>query len=111
MWPVALALVSARTLTTFVACRVGHRLAGDPAAVRQNGWLALVSQAGVTIGLASIAGEHLPGIGRPFASLAIAVVGIHELTGPIMLRLGLQRAGELPEVVDDAGTRDDRAHA
>jgi Kef-type K+ transport system membrane component KefB len=118
-WPVALALVAARTVTTFVACRIGHRLARDPEAVRKNGWLALISQAGVTIGLASIAGDLLPGIGRPLASLVIAVVGIHELIGPITLRLGLQRAGELPGgdgdgdggAHDPSAARDDHAHA
>ncbi|HEY1098471.1 MAG TPA: hypothetical protein VGF99_06070 [Myxococcota bacterium] len=103
LWPVAIALAVARAVGTFGAGQIAHRLAGDPPGVRRYGWLALVSQAGVTIGLASLVGDMLPGVGRGLATLVIAVVGIHELIGPVVFKLGLGRAGELPA--------DDDSHA
>lgn len=95
-WPVALALVAARTVATFVSARVGHTVARDPPAVTRNAWLTLVSQAGVTIGLATIIAEALPGVGPGFASLTIAVVGINTILGAVVFKVALSRAGEIP---------------
>lgn len=96
LWPVAVAFFVARVLVTWVSCQIGHRLAGDPPVVRKLGFTSLISQAGVTIGLATIVADSLPGIGKALATLAIAVVGINELVGPVVFTLGLKRAGEIP---------------
>ena len=96
LWPIALAFFVARALITVVACRVGHRLANDPPVVRRLGFTPFISQAGVTIGLASIVADALPGIGKALATLVIAVVGFNELAGPVIFTLGLKKAGELP---------------
>lgn len=101
LWPVALALAFARVATTVVASRIGHALAKDPVVTRRYGWTSLVSQAGVTIGLASLAGDVLPGVGKPLATLVIAVIGINQLLGPILFKLGLNRSGE---AANDAST-------
>jgi Kef-type K+ transport system membrane component KefB len=96
LWPLALAFFFVRVAATIVSARIGHRVAKDPDVVKKNAWLGLVSQAGVTIGLAVVASDALPGIGKPFASLAIAVVGINELVGAVLMKWGLQRAKEIP---------------
>lgn len=96
LWPVAIGLAVARAVTTIIACQIAHVIAKDAPVVRRYGWLALVSQAGVTIGLASLVSDLLPGVGRSLATLVIAVVGIHELVGPVLFKLGLARARELP---------------
>jgi hypothetical protein len=103
---VALALVAARTIATFVSSKIGHRLANDPPAVRKNGWMALVSQAGVTIGLATIVSDLLPGIGRPLATLVVAVVGVHELIGPVLFKYALSRSGEAGAADHDVPSTD-----
>ena len=95
LWPVAVAMVLGRAICTYVAVQVGHRAAKDPPIVRRYGVTALVSQAGVTIGLATIVGDALPDLGRPLATLIIAVVGINELIGPVVFTWGLKRAGEV----------------
>lgn len=110
LWPVALALVVARTIATYVSSKIGHRLANDPPAVRNNGWMALVSQAGVTIGLATIVSDLLPGIGRPLATLVVAVVGVHELIGPVLFKFALTRSGEAGAAVSDDAVSNDPAH-
>ena len=104
LWPIALAFFVARALITVVACRVGHHLANDPPVVRRLGFTPFISQAGVTIGLASIVADALPGIGKAVATLVIAVVGFNELAGPVIFTLGLKKAGELPD--DDASAPD-----
>jgi Kef-type K+ transport system membrane component KefB len=94
-WLVALVLAGSRAAITFVACRIGHKLAKDPPVVRTYGWMGFVSQAGVTIGLTTIAAEVLPGVGTGIATLSIAVVGINELVGPILFKTSLGRANEI----------------
>jgi Kef-type K+ transport system membrane component KefB len=97
LWPIALAFFVARALVTVVSCRLGHRLADDPPVVRRLGFTPFVSQAGVTIGLATIVADALPGVGKALATLAIAVVGLNELAGPVIFTWGLKKAGEIPD--------------
>jgi len=97
LWPIALAFFVARALITVVSCRLGHRFANDPPVVRRLGFTPFVSQAGVTIGLATIVADALPGVGKALATLAIAVVGLNELAGPVIFTWGLKKAGEIPD--------------
>lgn len=96
LWPVAVAFFGARIALTFLAARLGHVVAKDPEVVKRGAWLGFVSQAGVTIGLTTIVADALPEVGRPFASLTIAVVALNELLGAILFKLALTRAGEIP---------------
>ena len=104
LWPVALALTVARIVFTVVASHVGHHFAKDAPVVRRWGWMALVSQAGVTIGLASLAGDVLPGVGPPLATLVIAVIGMNQVIGPVVFKFALSRSGETANARADAGT-------
>ncbi len=58
-------------------------------------WMGLISQAGVTLGLATIVATEFPGWGAQVRTLVVALTGLHVLTGPILLKAGLQRAGEI----------------
>ena len=100
-WPVALALAFGRVFFTWLACQVGHRLADDEPNVRRYAFTSFISQAGVTIGLASIAAEALGAPGRDLKALVIAVIGINELMGPLMFKLGLSKAGEIGKADED----------
>lgn len=103
-WPVALALAGGRVLLTWVSSALAHRAAGDEGTVKKYTFTTLVSQAGVSIGLATIAGQSLGPMGAGIATLAIAVVGINEMIGPIICKVGLSRAGELGKaLVDETG--------
>lgn len=96
LWPVALGLFATRILMSWGSAQVAHRLARDPPVVRRYAITSLVSQAGVTIGLATIVADALPGVGKALATLIIAVVGLNELAGPVIFTWGLKKAGELP---------------
>jgi Kef-type K+ transport system membrane component KefB len=58
-------------------------------------WMALISQAGVTLGLATLVAAEFPRWGSPVRTLVIALTGLHILIGPILFKAALQRAGEL----------------
>jgi len=58
-------------------------------------WTGLVSQAGITLGLAAAIAAEFPGWGSQLQALVIAVLVFDELTGPFLFRLGLVRSGEI----------------
>jgi len=94
LWPIALALCSARALTTVVTSRWSSRLANDPPVLRRWGWSPLISQAGLTLGLSVVVARTFPEFGEGFRSLAIACVALNEMVGPVLFKLALDRAGE-----------------
>ncbi|HZI22182.1 MAG TPA: cation:proton antiporter [Gemmatimonadales bacterium] len=95
LWPWVLLLVGLRA----VSLRVGLRWAGrDPRvapALAREGWLGLLSQSGLALGLAQVARRAFPEWGVSLEALVIAMIGVHEIVGPICFRLALARAGEL----------------
>lgn len=94
LWPVALTMCCARALFTFVAARLSARLAGDEPVIRRWGWSSLVSQAGLTIGLAVVVERTFPTFGPSFRSLVIAAVAVNEMIGPVLFKLALDSVGE-----------------
>lgn len=94
LWPLALTLWLVRGGATVLTSRLGARLARDPAVVRNYGGLSLLPQAGTTITLAGAVSETFPALGQGFASLAIAVVVLNELFGPLLFKWALDRSGE-----------------
>ncbi len=61
-------------------------------------WMGLISQAGVTLGLATIVATEFPGWGAQVRTLIVALTGLHILIGPILLKAALQRAGEINKI-------------
>ncbi len=94
LWPVAIALAGSRAIVTYVAHRWGCRLAKDDPMIARWGWSPLVSQAGLALGLAVVVGNSFPSFGAGFQSLAIAMVAINEMVGPVLFKWALDRAGE-----------------
>jgi Kef-type K+ transport system membrane component KefB len=65
-------------------------------------WMGLVSQAGVTLGLAVLVAKEFPDWGAEVQVLVVALSGLHVLVGPILFRAGLARAGEIGRMDDPA---------
>jgi trehalose-6-phosphate synthase/Kef-type K+ transport system membrane component KefB len=94
---VALALVVVRLILIRAGVDIGLRLSGID---RRNGtyvWTGLVSQAGITVGLASVLAAEFPTWGSQVQMLLIALIAFDELVGPPLFRIGLARAGEIDE--------------
>lgn len=94
LWPVALLVVGVRAASLWAGCRIGASLAAAEPPVRRYTWLGLVSQAGVALGLVTVAARVLPEAGGAMRTLFLAMIAIHEFVGPILFRLALTRSGE-----------------
>jgi Kef-type K+ transport system membrane component KefB len=94
LWPVTLVLAGTRVVVTIFAHRVGSRLARDEPVVQRWGWSALVSQAGLTLGMSALIERAFPTFGAGFRSLAVATVAVNEMIGPILFKLALDKTGE-----------------
>ena len=94
IWPVALLLCALRVGVTYGASRLASRIAGDPPLIRKWGWAPLVSQAGLTLGIAATIASTFPTFGEGFRALAVATVAINEMVGPVLFKRALDKAGE-----------------
>jgi Kef-type K+ transport system membrane component KefB len=94
VWATALVLVAARAFATWGAVRASSALAKDEPVVARWGWSGLVSQAGLTFALTILIQRAIPELDASFATLAIGVVAVNEVLGPVLFKLGLDRAGE-----------------
>jgi len=102
LWPWILLLVGLR----LVSLRYGLLWAGrhpdvTPALARE-GWLGLISQTGMALGVAQLARRAFPEWGVSLETLIVAMIGVHQVAGPICFRTALVRAGEVTEENRDA---------
>ena len=91
----AIALSAVRLGLIKFGVGAGASLSGLGEPVGSSAWTGLVSQAGITLGFASVVATEFPGWGNQLQLLVVASVAIHELVGPILFRRGLAQAGEL----------------
>jgi len=91
---VAVSLVLLRIGLLFGSTRLGESLTGRNEAVSRRGWMGFIAQAGVTLGLASIIARRFPGWGEEVRSIALAMIALNQLLGPIAFRWALVRSGE-----------------
>ena len=95
MWPWALLLVGLR----FNALRWGWRFAGGE--YPKYGWLGLVSQSGLAITLAALLRRAFPESNVSLEALLVAMIGVHQVAGPVCFQWALRRTGELAEREDN----------
>ncbi|MGE0594013.1 MAG: cation:proton antiporter [Vicinamibacterales bacterium] len=93
---VAAALVAiVRVATSRTGSLLGLRMAGVADPGSRLVWMGLVSQAGVTLGLATIVAQEFPDWGTGLQTLLVAMIALQQLVGPILFRAALVRAGEV----------------
>ena len=70
--------------------------------------MGLISQAGVTVGLASLLARTFPGPGGEMEALILTLVTLHELVGPLLSRRGLTALERMtPRLLGFTGRSDD----
>ena len=94
----ALALAALRLVLIRVTATFAGRLAGLPEMPGRLVWMGLVSQAGVTLGLATIVEREFPAWGGSVRTLVVALTALHVLVGPVLFRAALARAGEIGQL-------------
>jgi trehalose-6-phosphate synthase/Kef-type K+ transport system membrane component KefB len=95
MGAVALALVLLRIAWISLGLAAGLRASGIDRRVGAYAWTGLISQAGITLGLAAVLAVEFPTWGARIQMLLVALIAIDELVGPALFRVGLARGGEL----------------
>ncbi|MFH1754887.1 MAG: cation:proton antiporter [Candidatus Latescibacterota bacterium] len=94
MWRFALLLVVVRALSFLAGGWLAGCFAQDVRGHAGTLWTGFLSQAGVTIGIASII-ERKFGWGGELKTLILAAVAINQLVGPVLLMYLLGRKGEV----------------
>jgi len=91
----AIAIAALRMALIHATAKVGARIAGLGGEPPALAWMGLVSQAGVTLGLAILINTEFPGWGARLYALIVSMITLHETIGPILFRAALARAGEV----------------
>lgn len=88
---IAIALVCIRIALVWMGVKAGIWMSGlgDPSA--PYAWTGLISQAGITLGFASVLASEFPGWGERAQLLVVGSIAIHELVGPMVFRYALTR--------------------
>jgi len=94
VWRVCLILIGLRISLLASATFLGALITGDLPRTRHYAWMGFLSQAGVTLGLATIVQTRFPDTGPAVAAIIIAMIAVHELLGPPLFRTALVRSGE-----------------
>ena len=97
-----------RIVGKYAGAWVGGAVAGSHPLIRNNLGLALLSQAGVAIGLALTCETRFAHLGPKGAELALLVLNVVtattfvvQLIGPILVKVAITRAGEIGMAVED----------
>ena len=91
----AIALAAARIGLIWIGVQAGLAAARVRGASGEYIWTGLISQAGITLGLAATVAAEFPTWGTQVQMLLVALIAIDELIGPALFRTGLGRAGEI----------------
>ena len=97
LWPWVLLLVGLRAVALHYGVQWAGRSPEVMSALAREGWLGLISQSGVALGLAPMVRRALPASGVSLEALIVALIAVHEVVGPICFRRALARAGEPKE--------------
>lgn len=95
MWQLVLILCVSRLALTWLSEKFAHQLAQSPPELKKYGYTPFISQAGLSIGLSIIIAERVPGIGPKLSMLAISVVTLNQIFGPILFEWGLNKTEKL----------------
>ena len=97
-WPIALGLFTVRFVAINLGATAGSRLAQESERFGRFAGLALITQAGIALGLGRTVAVEFPILGDSFATIIISVVVINEIAGPFFLKWALKGAGDIPQV-------------
>lgn len=91
LWFITLLIVLIRMLLKYSGTWLGCTLAGEKKPVNRIMWMSFISQAGLSLGMAKIIEINFRDFGMSLAVLIISVIVINQITGPLLLKLFLDR--------------------
>jgi len=93
MWLLAVVLVAARVAAFYTGVFAASRVVSDLRPYAHSLWSGFLAQAGVTIGIAALIARRFAW-GAEVETIALAVVAINQLAGPVALKALLEKKGE-----------------
>jgi Kef-type K+ transport system membrane component KefB len=84
--PLTLVFVLLRIVLTYSGSYVGGTLAGKDNFVKNKSWMAFISQAGVSLGMAKIVEQSLGAFGDKMFTLIVSLIVMNEIIGPLLLK-------------------------
>lgn len=89
----------ARSLGKYFGAYFGALTVKSNPAIRKYLGFSLLPQAGVAIGMSLIVVEKLPQYGKEIRAVVLAATLIYELIGPLVTKVALTKAGEIPKKI------------
>lgn len=86
----------ARSLGKYFGAALGACVVKSEPKIRKYLGLTLLPQAGVAIGMAQVVIAKLPEYGEVIRAVVLCATLVYELVGPVITRVALSRAGEIP---------------
>jgi Kef-type K+ transport system membrane component KefB len=96
----ALIIALVRAVCIFISTASGSYFTKQPNLSSLCMWATLVTQAGVSLGLAAELGLAFPGWGRSFQTSIISVVLVNQIIGPVLFRFAIRRVGDAGKAGD-----------
>jgi Kef-type K+ transport system membrane component KefB len=93
-WVLILACVVWRGVLKFLGTYFGAKFAREEQRIQRSGWTGFISQAGVTLGMAVIIENTFPEWGGSFKALALGIIAVNQILGPVLLQRFLFKVGE-----------------
>jgi len=93
-WWLAIVFVIWRGMLKFLGTFMGGKVAREDSIVTRQSWAGFISQAGVALGMAIIIENTFPAWGGEFKALILAVIGLNQIIGPVLLQKFLFTTGE-----------------
>ncbi|MFH1386170.1 MAG: cation:proton antiporter [bacterium] len=94
---VGVVYIISRVIGKFIGAFWSARLTEEPAPVQKYLGISLIPQAGVAIGVSMSVEAKLPEIGAVIITIVLSSVIIYELIGPLLTKVALALAGEIPK--------------
>ena len=98
IWPWALLFVGLRATGLWAGVRWAGRHGTMSPDLVNYGWLGFVTQGGLAITLAAMLRRAFPEWNVSLEALVVAMIGVHQLVGPICFHWALRRSGEITRV-------------
>jgi len=96
VWTFVLALVGLRAASVWTGTWLGCKVSGVGPPASTWMWTAFIPQAGISLALAVVVAEEFSefAFSSKIYSILLSAIAINELIGPVLFKLGLERAGE-----------------
>lgn len=94
---IGLAYILVRAAVKLLSPWIGSRGTAVPPAIRNRLGTAMLTHAGLAIGLVLSLSARFPQVGEPLATIVLAAILVYEIVGPICIRAMVLRAGESRE--------------